>query len=50
MGNKDLRLEQILYTLVFKNISFSWSLPLDGFQFNFCLRDSENDLFFPRNT
>ena len=26
------------------NISFSWLLPLDGFQFIFLLRDSENDL------
>ena len=30
--------------LVFYNISFSWLLPLDGFQFIFLLRDSENDL------
>ena len=30
--------------LVFYNISFSWFLPLDGFQFNFLLRDSENVL------
>ena len=26
-------------------MSFSWLLPLDGFQFNFLLRDSENDLY-----
>ena len=45
MGHKDLRLGQIVYILVFYNISFSWLLPLDGFQFNFLLRDSENDLF-----
>ena len=32
MGHKDLRLGQIVYTLVFYNISFSWALPLDGFQ------------------
>ena len=44
MGHKDLRLGQIVYILVFYNISFSWFLPLDGFQFNFLLRDSENDL------
>ena len=44
MGQKDLRLGQIVYMLVFYNISFSWLLPLDGFQFNFLLRDSENDL------
>ena len=25
-------------------MSFSWLLPLDGFQFIFLLRDSENDL------
>ena len=45
MGHKDLRLGQIVYILVFYNISFSWFLPLDGFQFNFLLRDSENDLY-----
>ena len=44
MGHKDLRLGQIVYILVFYNISFSWFLPLDGFQFNFLLRDSENYL------
>ena len=32
----DLRLGQIVYiSWVFKNISFSWLLPLDGFQFIF---------------
>ena len=45
MGHKDLRLGQIVYILVFYNISFSWFLPLDGFQFHFLLRDSENDLY-----
>ena len=45
MGHKDLRLGQIVYILVFYNISFSWLLPLDGFQFIFTLRDSENDLY-----
>ena len=35
VGHKDLRLAQILYILVFYNISFSWVLPLDGFQFCF---------------
>ena len=44
MGHKDLRLGQIVYMLIFYNISFSWFLPLDGFQFIFLLRDSENDL------
>ena len=44
MGHKDLRLGQIVYILVFYNISLSWFLPLDGFQFIFLLRDSENDL------
>ena len=44
VGHKDLRLGQIVYILVFYNISFSWLLPLDGFQFIFLLRDSENDL------
>ena len=45
VGHKDLRLGKIVYILVFYNISFSWLLPLDGFQFIFLLRDSENDLF-----
>ena len=45
VGHKDLRLGQIVYILVFYNISFSWLLPLDGFQFIFLLRDSDNDLF-----
>ena len=44
MGHKDLKLGQIVYILVFYNISFSWPLPLDGFQFIFLLRDSENNL------
>ena len=42
---KDLRLGQIVYILVFYNISFSWLLLMDSFQYNFLLRDSENDLF-----
>ena len=41
--HKDLRLGQIVYILVFYNISFSWLLPLDSFQFIFLLRDSQND-------
>ena len=45
VGHKDLRLGQIVYIIVFYNISFSWLLPLDGFQFIFLLRDSENDLY-----
>ena len=45
-GHKDLRLGQIVYALVFYNISFSWLLPLDGFQFIFLLRDSENYLYY----
>ena len=44
-GHKDLTLGQIVYKLVFYNISFSWFLPVDGFQVTFWLRDSENDLF-----
>ena len=35
MAHKDPRLGQIVYILVFYNISFSWLLPLDGFQFIF---------------
>ena len=45
VGHKDLRLGQIVYMLVFYKISFSWLLPLDGFQFIFLLSDIENDLF-----
>jgi len=45
MDHKDLRLGQIVQKLVFDNVSFSWLLPLDGFQFIFLLRDSENDLY-----
>ena len=45
MGHKDLRLGKVVYILVFYNISFSWLLPLDGFQYIFLLRDSENDLY-----
>ena len=44
VGHKDLRLGQIVYILVFYNISFSWLLPLDGFQLIFSLRDGENDI------
>ena len=44
VGNKELRLGQIVYIWVFYNISFSWLLLQDGFQFIFLLRDSENDL------
>ena len=49
VGHKDLRLGKIVYILVFYNISFSWLLPLDGFQFFFWLRDSENDLYLAAN-
>ena len=38
MGHKDLRFEQIVYILVFYNISFSWLLPLDGFKCIFLCR------------
>ena len=31
VGHKDLRPGQIVYILVFYNISLSWLLPLDGF-------------------
>ena len=48
VGHKDPRLGQIIYILVIYNISFSWFLPLDGFQFILLLRDSENDLLFTR--
>ena len=41
--HKDLRLRQIVYILVYYNISFSWLLPLDDFQFIFLLRDSEHN-------
>ena len=45
VDHKDLRLGQIVYILVFYNISYSWLLPLDGFQFFLFLRDSENDIY-----
>ena len=45
VAHRDLRLGKIIYILVFYNISFSWLLPLDGFQYIFLLRDSENDLY-----
>ena len=35
---------KIVSILLFYIISFYWLLPLDGFQFIFLLRDSENDL------
>ena len=38
VGHKDLRFGQIVYILVFYKISFSWLLPLDGFQFIFLCR------------
>ena len=43
-GHKGLTLGQIVYKLVFYNISFSWLLPLDGFRVSFLLCDSANDL------
>ena len=45
VGHKDLKLGQIAYILVFYKFFFPWLLPLDGFQFIFLLRDSENDLY-----
>ena len=38
VGHKDLRFGQIVYILVFYNISFSWLLPLDGFKCIFLYR------------
>ena len=38
VGHKDLRFGQIVYILVFYNISFSWLLPLDGFRCTFLCR------------
>ena len=43
-ATKTWDLGQIVYILVIYNISFSWLLPVDGFQFNFLLRGGENDL------
>ena len=45
VGHKDPRLGQIVYKLVFYNISSSWLVLLNGFQLNFLLNDSENDLY-----
>ena len=36
VGQKDLRLGKMFYIFVFYEISFSWLLPMDGFQFIFC--------------
>ena len=38
MGHKDLRSGQIVYIVVFCNISFSWLLTVDGFRFIFLCR------------
>ena len=38
MGHIDLRLGEIVYKSVFCNISFSWLLPQDGFNFIFLCR------------
>ena len=38
VGHKDLTFGQIVYILVFYNITFSRLLPLDGFQFIFLCR------------
>ena len=43
VGHEDLRLGKIVYILVFYNISFSWPLPLDGFQFISLLGRFVND-------
>ena len=43
-GPQRREIGQIVYTLVFYNISFSWLFTLDSFQFIFLLRDSENNL------
>ena len=40
----DLRLGETVYVLVFYNISFSWLFSLNGLEFIFLWRDSENDL------
>ena len=41
----DLRLQEVLYVLVFYIMSFSWLLSLNGFKFIFLWCDSESDLF-----
>ena len=38
VGHKDLKFGQIVYILVFYNISFSWLLPLDDFKCIFWCR------------
>ena len=40
----DLRLGEIVYVLVFYNISFPWLFSLNGLESIFLWRDSENDL------
>ena len=43
-ATKTRELENCLYISLY-NISFFWLLPLNGFQFIFLLRVSENDLY-----
>ena len=38
VGHKDLRFGEIVYKVVFYNLSFSWLLPLNGFHFIFVCR------------
>ena len=42
----DLRLGEIIYVLVFYNISFSWLFSLNGLEFIFLWHDSENDVIY----
>ena len=41
----DLRLGEVVYVLVFYNLSVSWLLSLNGFKFIVLCFDSENDLY-----
>ena len=44
MYRTDLRISEVIYEFVSYNIPSFWLISLNGFDFIFLLRDSENDL------
>ena len=40
-----MRINGVIYEFVSNNIPSFWRISLNGFEFIFLLRDSENDLF-----
>ena len=44
MYRTDLRIGEVIYEFVSYNIPSFWLISLNGFDFIFLLRDSENDL------